>query len=164
MSTREYYLLWLAVGLLLTAIASGVITWQFRRRAARVLMAAEMLDALARYTEWVAAQGRVLFFQADLEGTTDGALQELQAVQREWFPELRSEADRLLTLHGRLVSFLLSQRKLRRQDPEAWLESDQDSGYLELWREHCETVQAMEVRLAPAARAAGVAAEWRSAA
>ena len=79
--------------------------------------------------------------------STDGALHEMRAVQREWFPQLREEAENLVAVHRRLIGFLRDQRKLRMRDPEAWLESDQDAGYMQLWQQHCWAVQAMEQRL-----------------
>jgi hypothetical protein len=146
-STAAYYAFCLVAGLVVIAIASALIARQLRRREERRLRAAELLDVLARYTEWVAAQGRVLFFPADTQDSTDLALHEIGAIQQEWFPELRREADQLFAVHSRLMVFLMQQRQLRMQDPEAWLESDQDAGYLMLWREHCTAVQALELRL-----------------
>ena len=147
MSSAAYYLLWLAVGLALTAIASAIITLRLRRRETRRLKGAELLDALARYSEWVAVQGRAVFFQADTRDTSDAALQELGAVQQQWFPELSREAEDIFKVHRRLIAFLLSQRSLRLLDPEGWLESDQDAGYLLLWQQHCWAVQALEQKL-----------------
>ncbi len=152
MSSTQYYVFWLAAGLVLIAIASAIITLQMRRREMRRLKAAQTLDALARYSEWMAAQGRVVFFQDDTQEVTDGALHELRAVQREWFPELRDDAEQLVTVHRRLIDFLLQQRKLRKRDPEAWLESDQDASYMQLWQQHCWAVQSMEKRLESADR------------
>lgn len=164
MSTAAYYLLWLTAGLVLTAIASALITLQLRRREVRRLKGDELLDALARYSEWVAAQGRGVFFQADTQWTTVAALQELGAVQQQWFPELCREAEEVFTAHRRLIAFLLKQRTLRQQDPEGWLESDQDAGYIALWQQHCWAVQAMEQRLGRVGSVPGAAARWTSAA
>lgn len=164
MSSAAYYLLWLAAGLVLTAIASALITLQLRRREVRRLKGDELLDALARYSEWVAAQGRGVFFQADTQWTTVAALQELGAVQQQWFPELCREAQEVFAVHRRLIAFLLKQRTLRQQDPEGWLESDQDAGYMSLWQQHCWAVQAMEQRLGRVGSVSGAAARWISAA
>ena len=164
MSSAAYYLLWLAAGLVLTAIASALITLQLRRREVRRLKGDELLDALARYSEWVAAQGRGVFFQADTQWTTVAALQELGAVQQQWFPELCREAQEVFAVHRRLIAFLLKQRTLRQQDPEGWLESDQDAGYMSLWQQHCWAVQAMEQRLGRVGSAPGTTARWTSAA
>lgn len=164
MSAAAYYVFCLVVGLVVIAIASALITRQLRRREERRLKAAELLDVLARYSEWVAAQGRVLFFQADTQDSTDQALHELGAIQQEWFPELREEADQLFAVHSRLMAFLMEQRRLRMKDPEAWLESDQDTGYLMLWREHCMAVQALELRLGWFALSPGSPRQWTSAA
>jgi hypothetical protein len=157
-SSTQYYLFWLAAGLVLIAIASAIITLQMRRREMRRIRAVELLDALARYSEWVAAQGRVVFFQDDTQDVTDGALHELRAAQREWFPELRDDAEQLVAVHRRLIDFLVKQRTLRMRDPEAWLESDQDAGYMHLWQQHCWAVEAMERRLGRAESGQGVRA------
>ncbi len=162
-SSVQYYLLWLAAGLVLIAIASAIITLHVRRREMRRLKAVELLDALARYSEWVAAQGRIVFFQPDTQDLTEGALQELGAVQREWFPELLREAEQLFAVHRHLIGFLMIQRRLRTRDPEAWLESDQDAGYRQLWQQHCWAVQAMEQRLGRAENGQGTPAQWSSA-
>lgn len=163
MSSTQYYLLWLAVGLVLTAAASAIITWQMRQRVLRRLAAAELLDALARYSEWVAAQGRVVFFEDDAPQATDPQLQEVRTVQRRWFPELSQQAEQLYCVHDRLVDFLLNQRKLRLRDFEAWLESDQDAAYMQLWQQHCWAVQAMEERLVSAETQRTTRADWASA-
>lgn len=164
MSSAAYYLLWLTAGLVLTAIASALITLHLRKREVRRLKGDELLDALARYSEWVAAQSRMVFFQADTQGTTVAALQELGAVQQQWFPELCREAEEVFAVHRRLIAFLLKQRTLRQQDPEGWLESDQDSGYMALWQQNCWAVQAMEQRLGRAGSVPGTTARWTSAA
>ena len=162
MSSAAYYLLWLAVGLALTAIASAIITLRLRWCETRRLKGAELLDALGRYSEWVAAQGRGVFFQADTRETTDAALQELGAVQQRWFPDLSREAEEIFRVHRHLIAFLLSQRSLRLRDPEGWLESDQDAGYVLLWQQHCWAVQAMEQKLGRAGSMAGAFARWTS--
>lgn len=164
MSSAAYYLLWLAAGLVLTAIASALITLQLRKREVRRFKGDELLDALARYSEWVAAQGRGVFFQADTDtqGTTVAVLQELGAVQQQWFPELCREAEEVFAVHRRLIAFLMKQRTLRQQDPEGWLESDQDAGYMSLWQQHCWAVQAMEQRLGRVGSVPGTAARWTS--
>jgi hypothetical protein len=146
-SSTQYYLLCLAAGLVFSATASAIFTWQMRRRELRRLHAAQLLDALARYSEWVAAQGRVVFFQDDTQEADDPVLQEVSTAQRQWFPELRAEAEQLYVVHRRLVEFLSNQRKLRLRDFEAWLDSDQDAGYMQLWQQHCWAVQALEQRL-----------------
>jgi hypothetical protein len=162
MSSAAYYLLWLAAGLVLTAVASALITLQLRKREVRRLKCDELLDALARYSEWVAAQGRGVFFQADTQGTTVAVLQELGAVQQQWFPELYREAEEVFAVHRRLIAFLLKQQTLRLRDPEGWLESDQDAGYMALWQQHCRAVQAMEQGLGRVGSVPGATAQWTS--
>jgi hypothetical protein len=130
----EYYLLWLAGGLAAIAIVSALITQRLRRRVMRRLKAVELLDALGRYSEWVAAQRRNLLFQGDVQEDAC-ALAEVRGVLRQWFPDLEAAAAQVFTVHARLVEFLASQQALRLQDPEAWLESDHDLRFLEQWRE-----------------------------
>jgi len=64
-----------------------------------------------------AMPGGVLPARAMPKTSPTRALQEPGAVQREWFPELRREAEQLVAVHRRLIGFLLTQRKLRRRDP-----------------------------------------------
>jgi len=151
-SSFSYYLLWLGVGLLIAALASALIVRHLRWRERRRAKAVELLDALARHTEWVSTQGRAVLFQAAVQ-ETDAALQEIGATQEQWFPELRREAQTLFELHIRLVRFVRSQYRQRLQDPEAWFESDQEAGFMALWREHCATVASIEHRLALLTRA-----------
>lgn len=163
MSSTQYYLLWLAIGLTVTAVASAILTWLMRQRALRRLAAAELLDALAHYSEWVAAQGRVVFFQDDTQPATDPVLQEVRAVQQQWFPQLSAQAEQLEAVHRRLVEFLLAQRKLRLSDFDAWLESDQDAGFMQLWQQHCRAVQAMEEGLVTTQASQEPESQWRAA-
>ena len=151
-----YYLLWLVAGLLVSALASALIVRRLQRNALRQLKAAELLDALARYTQWVSAQGRAVFFHGPTHDR-DSALQEIGALQEYWFPDLQREAQELFAVHLRLTRFLRSQQRLRLRDPEAWFESDPDVAFMPLWREHCEAAHELERRLAPAA---GAASAW----
>jgi hypothetical protein len=161
-SSVSYYLLWLGVGLLIAALASAAVVRRQRWYELRRTKAALLLDALARHTEWVSTQGHAVLFQADVEGT-DGALQEIGYTQEQWFPELRREAQTLFELHIRLVRYLRSQYRQQLQDPDAWFESDQDAGFMALWREHCATVAIMEQRLTLLANAGTSARQAASA-
>jgi hypothetical protein len=147
-STVEYYLLWLAGGLLIIALVSAWITQRFRRGVMRRLKAVELLDALGRYSEWVAAQRRNLLFQGDVQEDAS-ALAEVRLIVRQWFPDLAAASAQMFAVHARLVEFLSSQQALRLQDPEAWLESDHDVRFLEQWRELDVAVERMaqELRL-----------------
>ena len=133
MSSFEYYLLWLVVGLAIIAIASALITRHLRRGVMRRFKAVELLDTLGRYSEWVAAQRRNLLFQGDVQEDAS-CLAELRVIVRQWFPELAAAAAQVSAVHSRLVEFLSAQQALRLQDPEAWLESDHDLRLLEQWR------------------------------
>ncbi|MDB5882745.1 MAG: hypothetical protein JWP43_2623 [Ramlibacter sp.] len=134
MSNLEYYLLWLAGGLVLVAAVSAIITQRLRRSLMRRLKAVELLDALSRYSEWIAAQRRNLLFQGDVQEDAS-AVAEMRAIVQQWFPDLAAAAAQFFAVHARLVGFLSSQQALRLQDPEAWLESDHDVRFLEQWRE-----------------------------
>jgi hypothetical protein len=147
-SNVVYYSLWLGAGLIAVAIVSAIISRQFRRHVMRRLKAAQMIDALTRYSEWVAAQRRTLLFQGDIQDDAS-ALHEVRSIGEQWFPELRAEAAHIGDVHERLVEFLLAQQALREQDPEAWLESDHDARFLEQWRRHLLAVQLMIERLTP---------------
>lgn len=135
MSNLSYYLLWLAGGLLAIAIVSAGITRHLRLRLLRRLKAVQVLDALARYSDWVAAQGRAVFFQGDIR-EEDSPLQEVRKISRQWLPELSAEAAEIFAVHSRLIDFLWTQQMLRVSDPEAWLESDYDRQFKELWLMH----------------------------
>lgn len=140
MSNLEYYLLWLAVGLVAIAVVSAVIAWRLRRRVMRRLKCAELLDALSRHTEWVAAQHRALLLQG--EGRPDEApLEEVRSISAQWFPELGAETRRLLAVDSHLKAFLRAQQRLRLQDAEAWLDSDYDTRFVALWRDHLAASQ-----------------------
>jgi hypothetical protein len=132
-SNLEYYLLWLAGGLVIIAIASALIAQRLRRGVMRRLKSAELFDALGRYSEWVAAQRRNLLFQGDVQEDAS-CLDEVRAIVQQWFPELAPASAQVFAVHARLVQFLSTQQALRLQDPEAWLESDHDVRFLEQWR------------------------------
>lgn len=150
MSSLAYYLVSLGVALLAIAFASGLIA-RHLRRGHRRLQAIALLDALGRSTEWLAAQGRAICFQAATE-PNDQSLDEILGLQRQWFPELAASADELLGVHRRVAELLRMHERLRAHDPEAWLEGAYDAAFMGLWREHCRVVQAMEQHLAAVAR------------
>ena len=139
MSNLSYYLLWLAAGLVAIAVVSAGITRHLRLRLLRRLKAIEALDALAYYSDWVAAQGRTPFFQGDAR-QEDSPLPQLRAIKQQWLPELSNETAQILAVHARLVEFLWTQQMLRVSDPEAWLESDYDRQFMDLWRLHVRAV------------------------
>jgi hypothetical protein len=145
-SNTTYYLAWLAAGLAAAAVASALITRHLRWRLARRARAVELLDALASYTGWIAAQRRAVFFQGDSQDG-DSPLQQVRAIQRGWFPELWDEMAELFEVHARLVDFLWTQQMLRLKDAEAWLESDHDAGFMRLWRLHREAAHAVGGKL-----------------
>lgn len=165
MSNLQYYLLWLAGGLVVVALVSALITRRLRRGIMRRLKAAELLDALGRYSEWVVAQRRHLLFQGDVQEDAC-ALAEVRLIVRQWFPDLAAASGPVFDVHARLVEFLSSQQALRLQDPEAWLESDHDVRFLEQWRELDVAVERMaqELRLLGVAAPAGPEPQRTSAA
>lgn len=132
---------WLAAGLAIIAIASAAIARRLRLRLLRREKAMQLLDSLATYTEWIAMQGRAAYFQGAAD--VDSPLQSMRNIQFEWFPELSEETTRVFEWHARLIDFLWAQQMLRLSDGEAWLESDHDERFLQLWRAHREAVEAM---------------------
>ena len=146
----SYYLLWLAGGLVAIAVVSAGITRHLRLRLLRRLKAVQVLDALARYSDWVAAQGRTPFFQGDAR-QEDSPLQEVRAIRKQWFPELSNETAEIFAVHARLIDFLWTQQMLRVSDPEAWLESDYDRQFMDLWRLHVRAVNETVEKLRPVA-------------
>lgn len=146
MSNFAYYLLWLAAGLVLIAVISAVIARQLRQRVLRQINAVALLEALHRNGEWIATQRQAILPQD--EGQQDGAaLLAVRALRQQWFPELRAEGEEVFAAHARLVEFLTSQQELRLQDPEAWLLSDHDARFMELWRQHLRAVQVLTEKL-----------------
>ena len=152
MSNYAYYLAWLAAGLALTAIASAAIARHFRLRVARRAQGAALLDALARYSGWVAAQRRLAFFQGDTQDA-DGPLRQVRDILQKWFPELAAETGELFSAHAGLIEFLWSQQLLRLKDAEAWIESNHDTRFMTLWRAHRHAVHAIGEKMK---RAGGV--------
>ena len=146
LSNTVYYLLWLAAGLALIAIASAAIARYRGKRMLRRAKAAQLLDALATYTDWVAAQRRLAFFQGDVQ-EGDLPLQDVRNIQRSWFPELSEETTQLFEVHAHLIEFMWAQQMLRLKDAEAWFESDHDERFMELWRSHRDAAQAVGEKL-----------------
>ena len=135
MSALQYHALWLALALAGIAVASGLIARRLSWGDLRRHQAEGALDALARYSEWLAAQRRAIRFAGD-PPPGQSALVELRQLQQAGFPELAAAMVGLLEVHVRTLDFLWRQQQLRATDPEAWLESDHDSRFLALWREH----------------------------
>ncbi|MBA3772053.1 MAG: hypothetical protein H0X13_06095 [Ramlibacter sp.] len=155
MSNFTYYLLWLAGGLVAIAIISATIAGPVHQRLLRRVKAVEVLAALGRYSDWVAAQQRTPFFQGDAHD--ESPLQEVHKLRQQWFPELSAEAAEILSVHARMIDFLWTQQLLRLSDPEAWLESDHDRLFIELWRLHARAVYAAADKLR---RVAGAEDLW----
>ncbi|MDP3759762.1 MAG: hypothetical protein Q8R01_04505 [Ramlibacter sp.] len=146
MSNTAYYLAWLAAGLALIAVASAAITRHLRLRVLRRVKAAQLLEALASYTGWIAAQRRAGFFQGEAhEG--DSPLQVVRTIQRDSFPELSEEVAQLLEVHAHLIDFLWTQQMLRLKDAEVWFDSDHDARFMQLWREHRAATQGTAEKL-----------------
>ena len=152
MSSAAYYLLWLAAGLAVAAMASALITWHLRSRALRRLNAARALDALERYSAWVGEQHRTNYLQPDM-ANSPSTWEQLLTIRERWFPEFLHEATALMMVHARLMIFFERDRMLRRNDLEAWLECDHESQFTKLWRDHQQAVGALAHPLALVARA-----------
>ncbi|WP_332816118.1 hypothetical protein [Ramlibacter sp.] len=146
MSTLQYHALWLALALAAIAVASGLIAWRLSWGDLRRRQAEAALDALARYSEWLAGQRRAGLFAGD-PPPGHSALVELRRLQQAGFPGLAAAMVELLEVHARMLDFLWRQQQLRTADPEAWLESDHDSRFLALWREHRLAVHRLAAQL-----------------
>lgn len=146
MSNTVYYSVWLVAALIAIALISATLVRALRVRELRRQKALELLDALSRYSEWVAAQRRAAFFQGEKEDAA-APLEEARRIGRAWFKELAGELVDLLIVHNRLVDFLWNQHLLRLRDPEAWLESDHDTRFLQLWRQHRHALEGVQVKL-----------------
>lgn len=132
MSPAAYFFIWLAAALAVIAFISATLARQLRLRELRRDTALNMLDVLARYGDWVALQRHTAFFQG--AGQAERLLEEFRHLQAQWFPGLANDIVALLAVHADLVDFLWSQQLLRLKDPEAWLESDHDARFMDLWR------------------------------
>ena len=150
-SAIVYFSLWLVAALIAVALASATIARGLRSREVRRLKALELLDALDGYSEWVAGQRRVTFFQGEGEDAAT-PLEEARHIKQGWFPELAGDMVEILVVHNRLVDFLWNQQLLRLKDPERWMESDHDSRFLELWRQHRYALDGVRMKLRPLAR------------
>jgi hypothetical protein len=85
-------------------------------------------------------------------------VRELCILQRHCFPELEGHAREILTIHEGLIAFMRAQDALRRQDAEAWLESDHDARFMELWSQHQAATQSVITELVAFAAGAPSAA------
>lgn len=151
MSNIVYYSLWLVAALVTMALISAMIVRSLRLREVRRQKALVLLDALGRYSEWVAAQRRAAFFEGEGEDAS-APLEEARRIKQGWFPELAGDMVEILVVHNRLVDFLWNQQLLRFRDPEAWLESDHDTRFLELWRQHRDALETVQMKLRSLAR------------
>jgi hypothetical protein len=142
-STAGYYLLWLAAGLAVSAALSSAIDAHLRMRELRRFQAVQLRDALAQYSQWIFSQRHAAFFDADVQEAGMALVRELCVLQRHCFPELAEHAREILTIHEGLIAFMRAQDALRRQDAEAWLESDHDARFMELWRQHQAVTQSV---------------------
>jgi hypothetical protein len=145
-SSIVYFSLWLVAALIAVALASATIARGLRLREVRRLKALELLDALDRYSGWVASQRRTTFFQGEGDGA-DTPLDEARHIKQGWFPELAGDMVEIMAVHNRLVDFLWHQQLLRLRDPERWMESDHDSRFLELWRQHRYALEDVQLKL-----------------
>lgn len=146
MSALQYHALWLALALAIIAVASGVIARRLSWNELHRRQAEEALDALACYSEWLAVQRRAVRFAGDAP-VAHSVLVQLRELQQAGFPQLAPATVDLLEVHARMLDFLWRQQHLRATDPEAWLESDHDSRFLALWREHQAAVHRLAAQL-----------------
>ncbi len=146
MSNVAYYSLWLVAALIAVALVSATIARALRLREVRRLKALELLDALDRYSDWVAFQRRATFFQGEGDAA-ETPLEEARHIKQGWFPELAGDMVEILIVHNRLVDFLWNQQVLRYKDPERWLESDHDNRFLQLWRQHRQAIEGLQITL-----------------
>lgn len=142
MSPLLYHALWIATALGGIAIASALIARHLQLRAIRREQAELALEGLARYCEWLAAQRRNASFDGDRPPGRPPLMDVLRA-QQVAFPEVANGVAALLALHARILDFLWRQQMLRQRDPEAWLDSDHDQRFMELWNEHREAVHGL---------------------
>ena len=158
MSSFAYYAFWLAASLVLIGVVSAVLVQYSQRRALRRVHGAALLLAIDGHCEWLVAQ-RNATAVPDSSRPDSSALEEIGALQRQWFPELRAQVEPLLAIHAHMIDFLASQQALRLRDPEAWLDSDNDTQFMALLRQHFHAVQLLTAKLNAVSGAAGLALE-----
>jgi len=157
-SSLSYYLLWLGGGLVVSAAISAGITRHLYLRLQRRLKALQLLDALGCYSDWVASQGRMHFFQRQ-ESQADSLLQQVWDIGQQWFPELSNETAEIFAVHARLIEFLQTQHALSVCDAETWLESDHERQFMNLWRPHVRAVNGIVTKLRAVAELGQVQSE-----
>ena len=145
MSSATYYLICLTAALFAVA-TSAAIVWRAHARTLRQLEAMELLDALARSSEWAEAQACAVRFQGTTQNT-DPALHEIGVLQARSFPELGQAAQGLSECQLHMAHVLSAHERERLRDPEAPLESGADAAFMALRCEHERIVQTMERQL-----------------
>lgn len=138
--------MWLTAGLLLVAVFSAAITWHLRRTLYRRQKAAELLEIVSLQSVWIEAQQSTNVFALE-EPDENAPLQSIVDITQRWFPELSLQAQALAEAQGRLVEFSNTQKILRHEDTEAWLESDHEMQFARLWREHTGALNALTAKL-----------------
>jgi hypothetical protein len=147
MSDAAYLSLWLVLLLAGIAVLSALLTRRHRLlQASRRVQGERLLQALARYDDWVAQQRHAPGFRGESTEAAQ-ALDEACTLRMTWFPELAADMAELLALHNRLLHFLSAQQALRLADAEAWLESEHDGRFVALWGQQRAAVLAMRQKL-----------------
>lgn len=145
----------LAAWLLAAALAAAALGWMAarikRRRDLRRAQAQELLRALHRYSDWVGAQRLAAVFQGE-SAEAAAALDRACTLRQACFPTLAGDMAELLAVHNRLLHFLGLQHALWLRDPEQWMQSDHDTRFLALWRQHRRALQALQDGLERATR------------
>lgn len=110
------------------------------------------MSSIVYFSLWLAAAliavalVSATFFQGEGEdGETP--LEEARHIKQGWFPELAGDMGEILIVHNRLVDFLWNRQLPRVKDPERWMESDPDSRFLELWRQHRHALDGVQLKL-----------------
>lgn len=152
-SSLHYYTSWLLIGLVLIALLSAAITRHLRGHVQRHAQAQLLLDALARYALWVAAQRSGSAMGPD-RATADAALRDARALQARCFPALEPALRDLLASDRRLHAFMREQQSLRVHDPEAWLDSQPAPQLDMLWARHAQSLTALMLQVEAEATAA----------
>jgi hypothetical protein len=135
---------------LFALLGFAAMGWLFARRNRRLHLrrtqADKLLRALRRYSAWVCAQRLATVFHGEAPEAA-AALDEACTIRLRWFPELAGDMSALMAVHQRLVEFLGTRQSLWLRDPDHWLESGHDQGFMALWRQHRFALQALLARL-----------------
>ncbi|MFD0666910.1 hypothetical protein ACT80S_04260 [Ramlibacter sp. MAHUQ-53] len=126
MTGLAYHLAWMGLGLLLAAGLSAWLVARVGQHARREAQARGLLSALRLYALWLAAQRSGLGGAVE-RASVAAALRRAQACAGPLGPRVARAVADLAQADDAIERLSHRQRSLRRDDPEAWLDSDHEA-------------------------------------